>query len=70
VTLEKRKTDIRSLEVIEAVATVIDNVVDLENPDWVVLVEIMGKRTGISIIRNNAFLNIQKERATLSFKAD
>jgi tRNA acetyltransferase TAN1 len=70
VTLEKRKTDIRSLEVIEAVATVIDNVVDLENPDWVVLVEIMGKRTGISIIRNNALLNIQKERATLSFKAD
>jgi tRNA acetyltransferase TAN1 len=67
VTLEKRKIDLRSLEVIDAVAAVIDNVVDLENPDWVVLVEIMGDRTGVSVVRDDALLNVQKERATLSF---
>ena len=70
VTLEKRKTAYRSLEVIDAVAAVIDNVVDLENPDWVVLLEILGERTGVSIVRADALLNVQKERAALSFKTD
>jgi len=67
VTLEKRRTDFRSLEVIDAVASIIDNAVDLQNPDWVVLVEIMGNRTGVSVVRNEALFNVQKERAALSF---
>lgn len=70
VTLEKRRTGLRSLEVIDAVAAVIDNAVDLENPDWVVLVEIMGNRTGVSVIREESIFNVQKERAVLSFQAD
>ena len=67
VTLEKRKTELRSREVIEAVAEVIDNPVDLENPDWVVLVEIMGEHTGVSIVRKEALFNVQKERAAVIF---
>ena len=67
VTLEKRRTDLRSREVIEAVAEGIDNPVDLENPDWVVLVEIMGEHTGVSIVRPNALFNVQKERAEIIF---
>lgn len=67
VTLEKRRTELRSLEVIDAVAAVIDNRVDLENPDWVVLIEIMGDRTGVSIVGPEALFNVQKERATLIF---
>jgi len=66
VTLEKRRTRLRSLEVIEPVAEVIDNPVDLENPDWVVLVEILGNKTGVSVIRPTEKLNVQKERYRLS----
>jgi tRNA acetyltransferase TAN1 len=66
VTLEKRRTRLRSLEVIELVAAVIDNPVDLENPDWVVLVEILGNKTGVSVIRPVDELNVQKERYRLS----
>jgi tRNA acetyltransferase TAN1 len=66
VTLEKRRTRLRSLEVIEPVAEVIDNPVDLENPDWVVLVEILGNKTGVSVIKPVEKLNIQKERYRLS----
>ena len=69
VTLEKRKTELRSREVIEAVAEVIDNPVDLENPDWVVLVEIIGNHTGISIVRDEALFNVQKERAAIIFSS-
>jgi len=66
VTLEKRRTRLRSLEVIEPVAEVVDNPVDLEDPDWVILVEIMGNKTGVSVIRPAEKLNIQKERYRLS----
>ena len=66
VTLEKRRTHLRSLEVIKAVAEVIDNPVNLENPDWVVLVEILGNVTGVSVIRPVNMLNVQKEKHKLS----
>jgi tRNA acetyltransferase TAN1 len=65
VTVEKRRTGLRSMEVIDAVAGGIDRRVDLEGPDWVVLVEIVSKVTGISVIRPEGLLNVQKERAGL-----
>lgn len=67
VTLEKRRTELRSLEVIEPVADVFDNPVDLENPDWVVLIEIMGNKTGVSIVPADALFQVQKERAAIIF---
>lgn len=65
ITVEKRRTDLRSLEIIDAVAEGIDRRVVLDEPDWIVLVEIVGKVTGISVIRPEGLLNVQKERAGL-----
>lgn len=65
ITVEKRRTYLRSREVIEAVAEGIDRKVDLEHPDWVVLIEIISKYTGVSVVPPRALLNIQKERAEL-----
>jgi tRNA acetyltransferase TAN1 len=65
ITLEKRRTGLRSREVIDAVAGVIDRRVDLEEPDWVVLIEVVGKLTGVSVIRPEGLLNVQKERSRL-----
>lgn len=65
VTLEKRRTHLRSRTIIDAVAEEIDRKVDLESPDWVVLVEIVGKVTGLSVIRPDGILNIQKEKYQL-----
>ena len=66
VTLEKRRTELSSLEIIEPVAEVVDRRVDLGNPDWVVLIEVLGKETGVSVIRPFDMLNFQKERYKLS----
>ena len=66
VTLEKRRTKLRSIEVIDAVAEKIDRKVDLGEPDWVVLVEIVGKRTGIAVVPRDGILSVQKERAQLA----
>jgi len=65
ITVEKRRTGLRSREVIDAVAAGIDRKVDLEQYDWNVLIEIIGRRTGISAVRPEAVLNIQKEKAKL-----
>jgi tRNA acetyltransferase TAN1 len=66
VTLEKRRTELRSMEVIDAVAENIDREVNLEEPDWVVLVEIVGKRTGVAVVPRDGILSVQKERALLA----
>jgi len=68
ITLEKRRTHLRSREVIDAVAERIDRRVDLEGYDWNVLIEIIGKTTGISVIPRHGLLNVQKEKAGLSSK--
>jgi tRNA acetyltransferase TAN1 len=68
VTLEKRRTKLRSREVIDAVAEKIDRKVNLGDPDWVVLVEIVGKRTGVAVVPRDGILSIQKERAQLASK--
>jgi tRNA acetyltransferase TAN1 len=53
VTLRKRHTDLDSKDVIIAVADVIPRRVDLDNPDWTVLVEIVGDWTGVSVLNED-----------------
>ena len=62
VTVEKRRTGLRSREIIEAVAEGIERRVDLENPDWVVLIEVIGKYTGVSVIRPSDILHTVRDR--------
>jgi len=64
ITIEKRRTILRSLEIIEAIAQGIDRKVDLENPDWIVLIEVIGRYTGISVIKPTDMLHTVKERVT------
>jgi tRNA acetyltransferase TAN1 len=52
ITIEKRHSAIRSNEIIIAIAKEISsNNVDLDKPDWIVLVEIVGQLTGVSVIQ-------------------
>lgn len=69
ITVEKRRTNLRSREIIEAVAAGIDKRVDLENPDWVILIEVFGKITGVSVVNPKSILNIPKELAGSSTRS-
>lgn len=62
VTAEKRFTALSTREIIEATATNIDRKVELENPDKIVLIEIIGELTGISVIKPVDILSVVKER--------
>jgi len=69
ITIEKRRTNLSSNELVTAIADPIERRVDLDNPDWVILVEIAGGVTGVSVIHPRAILNVQKERARLAMEA-
>ena len=64
VTVEKRRTGLSAREIISGIADVLDGVVSLDNPDHVVLVEILGPDAGVSVIRPGDIL--RTARAKLS----
>jgi tRNA acetyltransferase TAN1 len=66
ITVEKRRVRLGSHEIIDAVAAKFSQKVDLENPDWVILIETAGKQTGVSVVRLTSMLNVQKERVRLA----
>lgn len=62
ITVERRNTLLCSSDIISHVGSEIDNKVDLENPDWVVLVEVIGKIVGISVLRPNEIFSSLVEK--------
>ena len=62
VTVEKRFTEISTRDVIEAAASKIERKVNLEKPDKILLIEIVGGLTGISVIKPDDILSVTKEK--------
>ncbi len=63
VTVEKRFSEIPTSDIIEAAATNIERKVGLESPDKIVLVEVVGKLTGVSVIEPIDILTVTKEKS-------
>ncbi len=62
VTVEKRFTEIHSKDLIEAAAGDIKRKVDLKNPDLVLLIEVLGSLTGLSLVPPSMILGVVKEK--------
>jgi tRNA acetyltransferase TAN1 len=62
VTVEKRFTSLHTRDFIEAAATGIDRKVDLENPDRILLIEVVGGLTGMALIKSDDVLAVLKEK--------
>lgn len=65
VTVEKRRCELRSREIVEEVARRIERRVSLEKPDKVILIEVLGQITGIAVIPPEAILSVEKEKRNL-----
>ena len=66
ITIEKRNSEVSSQEIISKIADLIKRDVSLDNPDWIILVEIFGKFTGLSVISSDDILSVEKEKRTIS----
>jgi tRNA acetyltransferase TAN1 len=64
--IEKRKSDISSKEIITKIANGIKNKVSLDFPDKIVLIEILGIVTGISILKKSDILSLEKTKRSMS----
>ena len=64
--IEKRNSDISSKEIITKIANGIKNKVSLDFPDKLILIEILGIVTGISIIKKSDILSLEKTKRSMS----
>lgn len=66
ISIEKRNSDLSSKEIITKIADKIKNKVSLEFPDKVILIEILGNKTGVSILKKSDILSIEKTKRSIS----
>ena len=64
--IEKRNSDISSKEIITKIANGIKNKVSQEFPDKIILIEILGIVTGISILKKSDILSLEKTKRSMS----
>ena len=62
ITIEKRNTSISSSEIITEVAKIFPNKVSLNQPDWIILIEILGNKTGISVLKDDELFSLDKSK--------
>ena len=64
--IEKRNSNISSQELISRVAKKIENKVSLEFPDKIILIEVLGNKTGIAIVKKEDILSVEKTKRSIS----
>ena len=62
ITVEKRNTSIPTNEIITEVAKIFPNKVSLNKPDLIVLIEILGDKTGISILKDSELFSLDNSK--------
>jgi len=68
ITVEKRRTSLSGRTLIEAIAKRIDRKVDLDAPDKILLIQILGEVTGVSLIPPDKILSVEREKRLASQK--
>ena len=66
ISIEKRNSNISSQELISRVAKKIKNKVSLEFPDKIILIEVLGNKTGIAIVKKADILSVEKTKRSIS----
>ncbi len=66
ITVEKRRTSISGRTLIDLIAKRIDRKVNLETPDKILLIQIVGELTGVSVITPDKILSVEREKRLAS----
>ncbi|MER5175654.1 MAG: THUMP domain-containing protein [Candidatus Nitrosocosmicus sp.] len=60
--IEKRHTNLKKIDIINEIGPFISAKVDLTNPTWILLIEIIGKYAGVSVIKNDVLFSSMIEK--------
>jgi tRNA acetyltransferase TAN1 len=63
--IEKRHTNLKKINIINEIAPFILRTVNLTNPCWTLLIEIIGKYTGIAVINSDLLFSSMIEKRSL-----
>ena len=66
IAIEKRNSQMSSQEMIKKIAQKIKNKVSLETPDKTIQIEILGGKTGVSVLSKGDILSLEKTKRSLS----
>jgi len=62
ITVEKRHTGLSSKTIIDTIAKKIDRKVNLENPDKIVMIDVIGELAGLALIKTDDVLSVEREK--------
>jgi len=63
--IEKRHTNLKKINIINEIAPFILRKVNLTNPCWILLIEIIGKYTGITVIKSDLLFSSMIEKRSI-----
>ncbi len=66
ISIERRNSDISREDLISKIAKNFKNKVSLENPDKIIQIEILGAKTGISVLKKSNIFSLEKSKRSLS----
>jgi tRNA acetyltransferase TAN1 len=62
ITVEKRHTDLSSKVLIDTVASGIERTVNLDSPDRILMIEVIGQLAGLSLLQPEDILSVEREK--------
>jgi len=62
ITVEKRHTGLSSKTIIDTIAKQIDREVDLEEPDKIIMIDVIGDLAGLAVIKPDDVLSVEREK--------
>jgi len=62
ITVEKRHTSLSSKSIIDTIAKRIDRTVNLEHPDKIVMVEVIGELAGVALLKPDDILSVERDK--------
>jgi tRNA acetyltransferase TAN1 len=62
VTVEKRHTGLSSKTIIDTIAKKVDRKVDLEHPDKIIMIDVIGDLAGVALIKPDDILSVEREK--------
>ena len=62
ITVEKRHTGLSSKTIIDTIAKKIDRKVKLEDPDRIVMIDVIGDLAGVALVRPEDILSVEREK--------
>ena len=62
ITVEKRHTGLSSKTIIDTIAKKVERKVNLENPDRIIMIEVIGDLAGIALLKADDILSVEREK--------